>query len=114
MIPPFNSPLTPSLPPYLQTAPLISEDFGFKHLLWVYSGRRGVHCWVCDKEAMQLSQEARQVKALSGEFMYLMTLYQMIVARNRTAIVDYLSLVKGGEQQAQKVKLPSILHPSIR
>ncbi|ORX71685.1 primase, polypeptide 1, 49kDa [Anaeromyces robustus] len=68
----------------------LRDDFGFNHILWVYSGRRGVHCWVCDKRARQLSEPARK------------------------AIVGYLEVVKGGEQQAKKVNLPNLLHPSLR
>ncbi|KAF0989725.1 hypothetical protein HZS_6416 [Henneguya salminicola] len=67
----------------------LEDDFGFKHRMWVYSGRRGIHCWVCDARARKLSPGGRQ------------------------AIVDYLSVIKGGENRAKKVHLFFPLHHSL-
>lgn len=67
----------------------LREDFGFNSLLWVFSGRRGIHCWVCDPEAIELSNEGR------------------------TAIADYMSLYVGNELTGGSVSLSSPLHPSL-
>lgn len=66
------------------------DDFGFEQIMWVYSGRRGVHCWVCDQSARQLDNDSRK------------------------AIVSFLDIIKGGAQVDRKVKLPSTLHPSLK
>lgn len=69
----------------------LRNDFAFKHVLWIYSGRRGVHCWVCDSEARRLTNEAR------------------------TAVVDYLSVNTGSNENSDR-KLKNtydVLHPSL-
>lgn len=66
------------------------EDFGFKHLLWVYSGRRGVHCWISDDRARKMPPEGRR------------------------AIVSFLEVIKGGESAGRKVMMGKTFHPSLR
>lgn len=39
---------------------ILTEDFGFQKIFFVYSGRRGIHCWVCDKRACILNQNGRE------------------------------------------------------
>ncbi|KDQ53280.1 hypothetical protein JAAARDRAFT_197450 [Jaapia argillacea MUCL 33604] len=59
----------------------IRDQFGYKHLLWVYSGRRGIHLWISDKEAMELTDEQRK------------------------AIVGWIAVIQGGKDMHKKVNV---------
>lgn len=71
----------------------LKSDFGFKHVMWIFSGRRGVHCWVADERARLLTTNAR------------------------AAVVDYLSLFgeksAPGEEDKRVIRLPKRLHPMV-
>lgn len=57
----------------------------------MFSGRRGIHCWVSDYEARTLDSPGR------------------------AAVADYMCLIVGGDSQSKKVNLGGdYLHTSIR
>ncbi|GAA6027276.1 hypothetical protein JCM8097_002549 [Rhodosporidiobolus ruineniae] len=68
---------------------LLRTDFGFTHLLWVYSGRRGIHLWISDPQALELTDD------------------------QRSAIVRYIDIVKGFQNMDKRAGLQRPLHPTL-
>ena len=67
-----------------------AADFGFVHILWVYSGRRGIHAWISDAAALSLTDE------------------------QRSAIVRYIDIVKGYTAMDKRLTTIKPMHPSIK
>lgn len=67
----------------------LRQDFGFEHIIWIYSGRRGAHAWVSDQRARIMNDHTRR------------------------SIAGYLEVVKGGAQSGRKVNSKQPLHPHL-
>jgi DNA primase small subunit len=67
---------------------IMDEDFDFQNILWVFSGRRGIHGWVCDEEARSMNNEMR------------------------SAVVAYCNIGTGNELSG-KLNLNYPLHPRL-
>lgn len=75
----------------------LREDFGFKQVLWVFSGRRGVHCWVSDDRVKKMNSFTRAgiCKYFSAELpTYASHVHPVIRNSVRVARVDFLEYVK--------------------
>ncbi|MCP9259377.1 DNA primase [Dirofilaria immitis] len=68
---------------------LLERHFGFKHYLWVFSGRRGIHCWVADAAARKLQNAGR------------------------IAVVEYLSLITSGQKISKTATKRTFVHPML-
>jgi DNA primase small subunit len=68
---------------------ILVEDFEFENVLWVFSGRRGIHAWVCDEAAREMTNEMR------------------------SAVVSYCNIGVGNEMSGI-TKLSYPLHPRLQ
>lgn len=72
---------------------VLRECFGFRHLLFVFSGGRGIHCWVCDRDARNLADD------------------------ERSAVAEFLNVISGGDGRKlniEKQLRAGRLHPTLK
>ena len=67
---------------------ILVEDFDFENVLWVFSGRRGLHAWICDEGARDMTNEMR------------------------SAVVGYCNIGVGNEMSG-RTNLSHPLHPRL-
>ena len=81
------------------------DDFGFTNTVWVFSGRRGIHAWVCDPKARAMKHDAR---ASLVDYLSLIIVFYSIY-------VIFRMIFKGGDKSESKtISLSTPLHPHIR
>lgn len=85
-------------------ARILTHHFAFRHVLWIFSGRRGVHAWICDESARKLDDYSRKMIAnyltLDKQTAFSRNLvlhYSLVSARDEIALVfEQIMVVEQG------------------
>ena len=92
----------------------LTQTFGFKNLLFVYSGRRGIHCWVCDKKAREYPASCRSALASFLQILKSSGGAGDNGACERKSITVYNNQVSNGQSKSQFVQKLEIFESSIQ
>lgn len=87
----------------------LREDFGFEHILCVYSGRRGIHLWACDTRARLMPNEVRGAVAD-----YLGPMLNPATGRLRIAKPLHPALKRAYEEELQPFFMGTMLPHEVR
>jgi DNA primase small subunit len=84
----------------------LKEDFGDNHVAWFYSGRRGVHAWVCDEQVRFLPNEARA--AVANYFEVIITFCIIKREKGSIAIPLAFSLRSNNSSSSSSIRLRTV------
>jgi len=105
----------------LTTARIIDSisrnTFGFKDIMWVFSGKRGVHGWVFDSEAMRLNnpERERHVSVFERIYEYQNNLFDVDVLTKGMCGVDAAFLRDERDLfVAHRTTIDTVIRPFVR
>lgn len=79
---------------------VLEEKFGFTQRLWVFSGRRGIHCWVSDRVALYMSDKVRT------------SIIGVVSSSSAAGKISPRVDIKVSEKASHLLKSPFSLHPA--
>lgn len=85
---------------------ILETVFGFRNRLWVFSGRRGMHCWICDRTVRAMPNDVRESVAS------FLQLYGGEVATTDGSKVSRITL-RDGRSSGRAASAVAPLHPTF-